>query len=67
MFVYFLICFLESGMEKLAIMPLLSTVVKNVGFRETLGLSLGDPVALVVFLPLTGAAEHAPSDAAAQP
>lgn len=50
MFVHFLICFLESGMEKLAIMPLLSTVIKNVGFRETLGLSLGDPVALVTFL-----------------
>lgn len=37
-------------MEKLVIMPLLSTVIKNVGFRETFGLSLGDLVALVMFL-----------------
>lgn len=50
MFVYFLVCFLESGMEKLVIMPLLSSVIKNVGFRETFGLSLGDLVALVMFL-----------------
>lgn len=37
-------------MEKLVIMPLLSTMIKNVGFRETFGLSLGDLVALVMFL-----------------
>ena len=37
-------------MEKLVIMPLLSSVIKSVGFRETFGLSLGDLVALVKFL-----------------
>lgn len=50
MFIYFLNCFLESGMEKLVIMSLLSIRIKNVGFREKLGLSLGDPLALVMLL-----------------
>lgn len=50
MFICVLNCFLESGTEKLVIMSLLSVMVKNVGFREKPGLSLGDLVALVLLL-----------------